>query len=234
MAPRFLLAIFALLGSLGTSATAATGPDRGQDGAVVVRVHGPVDDGLGAGAIVGISGSTVRVLTAKHVATMPGRIGVYFADGREAPAHIVKLVPNRDLALVDADVDPAYATTLHAAPVGRPRPHSLVHVWGSGYDGAPLEPGAVNTLATQLPDGPANGRFEIACRLCHEGDSGAGVFTSDGTLVGIFIGYFEMDDGHLPIAEIPLDERTIAATLPTARVAAANPAGTLLASTGVR
>lgn len=193
--------------------TGAQTLSRSRDGAVVVVAHGTEADGIGAGSVVGVAGGEVRIVTAKHVATF-GRLAVRFEGGVEAQARIAELVPGRDLALIDASVDPAFASSLRVAPVGRPRADEPVHVWGSGIDGPALEPGAVETLSGELPDGPARSRYALDCRLCHEGDSGGGVFTSDGTLVGVFIGYFSLVDGRMSIAELPPDEATIAAAGP--------------------
>lgn len=201
--------LLAALLALQLPAAAAETPSRSHDGAVVVVAHGALDDGIGAGSVVAVSGGHVRVITAKHVATF-GPLTVRFDGGVAAQAKIVKLVAGQDLALVDATVDPVFASTLRVAPVGRPRADEPVHVWGSGVDGPAFEPGAVEARASELPDGPARSRFAIACELCHEGDSGGGVFTSDGTLVGVFIGYFSLYDGRMSIAELPLDEATIA------------------------
>ncbi len=201
-------AVLPALFALALPATAQT-PSRSHDGAVVVVAHGSQNDGVGAGSVVAVAGNQIRVLTAKHVATF-GPLTVRFDGGIEAQAKIVELIPGRDLALIDASVDPAFASSLHVAPVGRPRAEEQVHVWGSGIDGPALEPGAVEPISAELPDGPARSRYALACRLCHEGDSGGGVFASDGTLVGVFIGYFSLYDGRMSIAELPLDEATIA------------------------
>lgn len=212
-----------VLGALGATATAASAePQRSDDGAVVVRAAGEIMDSIGAGTVVGVDGTTVTVLTAKHVATL-GPLSVKFADGVKVAAKIESLVPDRDLALVTAEVDATYASSLHVAHVSAPRTNSAVHVWGSGISGPAYEPAAVLQVGAILPDGAIRNRYTVNCDLCHAGDSGAGVFDTNGNLVGVFVGYFEIGKGKLGVAEQPLDSAALAAAggAPTPRVASA-------------
>jgi len=181
---------------------AATAAGRTDDGAVVVLAAGVKDDGIGAGTIVGLQGTMIRVVTAKHVATF-GAPSIRFDDGTVVRARIEALIPGQDLAVLDADVDAARAGTVHVAAIARPRLHAAVHVWGSGYNGPALEPAAVSNVSGELPDGPARARYALTCALCHRGDSGGGVFDQAGHLVGVFTGYFSVDSGRLSVAEIP-------------------------------
>lgn len=203
-------ALTAIFGAFGLAVTAGAEPERAAEGAVVVRALGSVSDGIGAGTIVAVEGSSVTVLTAKHVATY-GPLSLKFADGTRASAKISSLVRDRDLALVTANVDAGYAATLHVARVGAPKPNAPVHVWGSGIDGPAFEPGAIDKVGAVLPDGATRNRYTLSCNLCHQGDSGAGVFDGRGNLVGVFVGYFDMDNGKLGVAEEPLDETALAA-----------------------
>jgi hypothetical protein len=179
------------------------GPERAAEGAVVVVASSPTQIGTGAGTIVSIDGDSVRVLTAEHVATF-GTLTIRFANDASAPAQIRARLPGHDLAIIEAIVDPARAADLHAATVGSARPGEPVHVWGSGLDGPAFEPARVAAIGGDLPDGPARGRYEVACGLCHRGDSGAGVFDAHGTLVGVYVGYFTFDSGErVGVAETP-------------------------------
>jgi hypothetical protein len=216
--------LFGALGSFGLTTTAGAEPERAADGAVVVRASGTTEDGIGAGTIIAVGPTTVTVLTAKHVATY-GALTIRFADDTKVPAHIVSLIHDRDLALISADVDTSYAATLHAAPIGRAARNLPVHVWGSGISGPAFEPGSVNTVGAALPDGTVHERYTLACNLCHQGDSGAGVFDSRGYLVGVYVGFFEMENGRLSVAEQPLDAAALAsAGVSTATVARSNAA----------
>jgi S1-C subfamily serine protease len=199
-----------LLTSIGLASVASAAPERQADGAVVVRALGQNDDEMGAGTIVGVAGNTVTIITAKHVAVY-GPMNITFADGTRADAKIVSMVPGRDLAIASADVDPAYAASLHVATIGRPASNLPVHVWGSGLNGPAFETGSIKSVGAPLPDGAPGARYALDCALCHQGDSGAGVFDAHGQLVGIYIGFFVMDSGRLSIAEEPLDSKTLAA-----------------------
>jgi len=207
---------------------AALASDRSGDGAVVVLAHVPGTNGIGAGTIVALNGTTVRVLTANHVAAF-GTLQVRFEDGTTVPARILSQFPTRDLAIIEAEVDPSLAATLHAAPVAAPRSHEAVHIWGSGFNGPAYETGAVSALGTPMPDGPANGRFALGCEACHQGDSGGGVFDAQGELVGVFVGYFVFDSGpKLSVAELPLAE-----AMNIARSNTASTPATIVGSTGM-
>lgn len=195
---------FALVLPQAARAAAAGTAARGADGGVVILADNGSVHGIGAGTIVGIDGSDIRILTAKHVATF-GTLRVRLDDGTQLPAHVLALSSAHDLAVVDAQADPQVAATLHAAPVALPRSDEPVHAWGSGNDGPAFEAAAVSRVDAPLPDGAPHGRFALACRLCHQGDSGAGIFDERGELVGVYIGFFELQAGRLSIAERPLD-----------------------------
>ncbi len=204
-----------------TSAATTILPDREADGAVVVTASQERERGVGAGTIVAVSGANVRIVTAKHVATF-GLLSVQIA-GEVVPAHIVSFVPGEDVAVIEATVDPDRAARLHVAPLGVPRPHEAVHVWGSGVDGPAYEPGAIAQPGAPLPDGPAEGRYTFACGLCHRGDSGGGVFDASGALVGVYVGYFEYETGtRVSVATVPADAVRTALSVPFAAAAIAS------------
>ena len=206
--------------ALATVATGALAADRLVDGAVTIRASGATVDGIGSGTIVAKNGSTIRVLTAKHVATF-GTLTIRFEDGTRVPAHIVSALADRDLAVVEADVPAALASTLHAVTVAQPRSADSVHVWGSGLSGPAFEPGAVTNVGMDLPDGAPRGRYALACELCHEGDSGGGVLDPPGRLVGVYIGYFQTGAARVSIAESPFEAARVANEMPFASTVAA-------------
>lgn len=202
------------LSTLGvTAASAASASDRLADGAITIRASGATADGIGSGTIIARNGTTIRVLTAKHVATF-GSLTIRFEDGTRVAAHLLSSMPDRDLAVVEADVPAALAPSLHAAIVAAPRAQDAVHVWGSGLNGPAFEPGAVGSVGADLPDGAAHGRYALACNLCHEGDSGGGVFDTQGRLVGVYIGYFSGNAERISVAESPLEATRIARAMP--------------------
>jgi len=206
---------------------------RGGDGGVVILADSGSVHGIGAGTIVGVDGAHVRIVTAKHVATF-GSLRVRLDDGTQFPAHVFALSTNHDLAVVEADLDPTIAATLHAAPIAQPRSNEPVYAWGSGNDGPAYEPAATLRVDAAMPDGAANGRYALACNLCHRGDSGAGIFDRRGELVGVYIGYFEFETGRLSVAEHPLDIVTLATLGSTPKIARSNtsPTPAIVASSG--
>ena len=178
---------------------------------------------IGAGTIVAASGDRVRILTAKHVAVF-GALSVRFGDADQAaPARILATIPGHDIAVIEATVDPAVAASLRVAHVGAVREREAVHVRGSGLDGPDFEPAAVTQTRGDLPDGPAAGRYALACALCHRGDSGAGVFDAAGDLVGVYVGYWTYENGaRVSIAEIPSAATDVALSTPFAAVTVAS------------
>lgn len=218
---RFRIALLAFAAGALCS-VAASAAERGDDAAVVLRASGTTQDGIGAGTIVAKAGTTVRILTAKHVATF-GSLSVRFNDGSRATARLILAFPDRDLAIVEADVPTALAATLRPATIASPQPAAGMHVSGSGVSGPAFEPASLPSSLGVLPDGPARGRYTFACALCHEGDSGGGVFDRAGRLVGIYIGYF--GDGprdRISVAEGPLEAARIARSLPYATTIASS------------
>jgi S1-C subfamily serine protease len=201
---------------------AAQAADRTADGAVVVIAQTATENGFGAGTIVAMSGDVIRVLTADHVATH-GALSVRFDGGAEFPAHIVSQFPSHDLAVIEAEVDPLLAGTLHPAPVAAPLSHEPVHIWGSGVNGPAFETASVQAVGAELPDGPANGRYALGCDTCHQGDSGGGVFDARGDLVGVYVGYFVMDEGtRISVAQLPSAEALSFARIGTPGTAVAS------------
>jgi hypothetical protein len=179
---------------------------RFAEGAVVVTALKTTERGFGAGTIVEISGNTVRIVTAKHVATF-GALTVQFDAGHSAPARILALMPDHDVAVIEATIDPSVSGQFRVAATGAPRAKEIVHVWGSGFDGPALKKASVTETGGALPDGqPARGRYELACGNCVIGDSGAGVFNPQGELVGVYVGFFTYDTGErVGLVEAPVD-----------------------------
>jgi len=206
-----------------SAAAASFGPEA--DSAVEVTALTPTLRGTGAGTIVAVAGEHVRIVTAKHVAVF-GKLAVQFANGAGAPASILSLVPGHDVAVIEAVVPLDVAGRLHAAALGVARPHERVHIQGSGSGAQSSEVASVTELGGKMPDGPARGRYELSCTLCHPGDSGAGVLDASGAIVGVYVGYFAYDTGaRVGVAEIPEEAVRVAMTTPYGddSIVAANP-----------
>jgi len=215
LAPKTIAAAVAAAafaaGLMAAPATSEAFGERQAQGGVVINAA--TTDGqraYGAGTVISAQGSHVEILTAKHVA-VAGDLTIRFDDGTVAPATVALLVPNRDLAVVSASVDPDFASSLHVAAITHPTSSASLHVWGSGHDGPSFEPGSVGTVGAKLPDGDVKSRYEINCDLCHQGDSGAGVFDENGNLIGVYVGFFEVGADRVQVAEQPLDDATLAA-----------------------
>ena len=173
----------------------------------VVALAGATE-GLGSGVVIGRDGDGVLVLTAKHVAVY-GVPSVRLGGGAALlPASIVALVPQRDLAVLEVRVPDDVAWQIPAPRIGLPpAPGQPLYVIGDGEHGTILEHASLRSVGPMLEDGPARGRFTFACGTCHPGESGAGVFRSDGTLVGIYIGRFRsVPDGAFlsSVADLPI------------------------------
>ncbi len=208
-------------------------PQRSGNGAVVVLADNGSIHGIGAGTIVGIAGTQIRIVTAKHVATF-GSLRVRLDDGSLFAAHVFALSSNQDVAVIEASIDPRIAPRLHAAPIALPQSREAVYAWGSGNDGPAFEPAAVERVGAPLPDGAPGGRYALACALCHRGDSGAGVFNERGDLVGVYIGYFELASGRVHVAETParLADLAMLSSMPLASTSLPAKAA-MVASSGV-
>ena len=231
----------AISGSILAAVVAASAPatakasdlptNRLNEGAVVVLGHVPGIKASGAGTVIAENGTTIRVITANHVATF-GNLTINFEDGTAVPAHVLVAYPQNDLAIIEATVDATHAAAIRPAVVGVPRSNEPVHIWGSGNAGPALESGAIAHVGDALPDGPANGRYPLNCDTCHRGDSGGGIFDAQGDLVGVYVGYFETDASRLSVAEL-LPARALSIARSTASpsqrtVGAANAAPTTM------
>jgi hypothetical protein len=206
-------ALLAFAGLLGNP-SAAVAAEPGAEGAVGVTAMTATERGTGQGTIVSISGNDVRVITAKHVAVF-GTLSIQFDSHTSAPARILTLIPNHDVAVIEATVDPSILSRFRAAHVATATGRESVHVWGGRGSAPAYKGGSVTETGGALPDGPAKGRFEVACDACAVGDSGAGVFDTHGDFVGVYVGYYTYDTGErVGVAEAPVDALRAAMTMP--------------------
>jgi hypothetical protein len=182
---RLLASLLVITLYLSASAARADSLDGVRDTAVVVIATARDKEAIGSGVIVDATPTHIRVLTARHVALF-GEL-VIRVHGSSRRAHIVRTWPDHDLALIDADVDLMHFGSIQSAHVGMPSGAGApIVILGSGdtFETA-LLPGSIDALDPALPDGPANGRFTIACAKCAHGDSGSGIFDQEGMLIGI-------------------------------------------------
>jgi hypothetical protein len=199
-----------------TSAQPAQGaPADSRGDTVIVIAMSAHLQGTGAGTVVLVSGEHVRIVTAKHVAEF-GSLSVRFAEEGDVPARIVALIPNQDVAVIEAVMPPSEAARLQAAKLGTARPRETVVVRGAQPDGRPdVEAAAVERTDEPMPGAVTRGGYGLACDLCHHGDSGAGVFNAAGALIGVYIGFWTYDSGErVGLAELPTSAVQAAASTP--------------------
>ncbi len=145
--------------------------------------------GVGSGIIVRLSGKTVYILTNRHVVEMggkKGRLSVLFHDGEESDAEVEWLAPGTvDLAIVKCQ-----ALTLSDNAVVRlatAPPEQGEHVFAVGNPMAlywSYTEGVVSAIREQDYGDHAVTIYQTQTPI-NQGNSGGGLYTMDGELVGI-------------------------------------------------
>ena len=147
---------------------------------------GGESDGLGTGVVINAQGS---ILTARHVIAGATAITVRFADGTQAPAHLVSEQPANDTAVVAADTT---AAVIVPATLGSSRGlrvgdevFALGHPLGLTDS---LTAGVVSGLDRSAPlpdDGPTlTGLIQFDAAV-NPGNSGGPLLNRSGQVVGI-------------------------------------------------
>ena len=131
---RATLGMLLTIAALAGQTHPATASERARSGGVVILADAGLHHGIGAGTVVAIDGDRVEIVTAKHVAVY-GSLRVRLEDGTSVPAWISSLVPDRDLAIVDADLPDVAIAGLRPARIGTrswptPRPPCW---WPAGW-----------------------------------------------------------------------------------------------------
>ena len=204
---RLCRLLFSLCAVAVAGRTACADPTADtRSSAVIVSSHiSDQRDAIGAGVIVAVGPNGIRVVTAKHVADW-GAVTVWI-DRTPYAAEIVRTFSHRDLAVVDAIVPHGRLATLRPANVGRVAvTGEPLAIWGEDDAGPRLEHGTL--VAPQAPYGDPEGPalLGFACMGCHQGDSGGGVFSEDGRLLGVLTAriYAQNDRTVMLVAE-PID-----------------------------
>jgi hypothetical protein len=186
---RHFITAFALL---VLCAAAAAGRTVDQ---ATVRVE--TEDGLGSGTCIDPTG---LVLTCQHV-TRGRQAAITFPDGKHFATQTLAEDRQHDLALLKFQAPADVPWT----GVGQDLPPTDARVWGVGY---PRGKGPWVRDGEYLGLLPGRPPFLKASFTVIEGDSGGGVFTAAGALVGVIDGYFTADPRHTCNA-VPLgDVRT--------------------------
>lgn len=154
---------------------------------VTVSAHlGYHRDAIGAGVVVAVGPYGIRIVTARHVIS-EGDVTVWI-DRVAYPADVVRTFAHRDIAVIDALVPQAIRTHLVAAALatGVDADDRIV-IWGEDDAGPRMERGRiVATTFVDPTDAQTPPLVAIDCDRCERGDSGGGIFSSDGSLIAIF------------------------------------------------
>lgn len=182
----------------GRAETAPNPASLSRGSAVIVSARiGPHRDAIGAGVIVAIVPFGLRVLTARHV-TQSGDVTVWIA-GVGYPAEVVRTFDHRDLALVETIVPPGVRAHVRSAIVAADATvDDPIVIWGEDDAGPRVEPGRIVTTHF-VPPGDAEARplVAIECARCAHGDSGGGIFSAAGHLIGILVACYRTPDRHI-------------------------------------
>ena len=135
------------------------------------------------------------------------RITVQFANTtRQIPAHIVRISPTADLALLQLDAPGRFATVTGISRTGATKPG--VAVVAIGFPESFDLPMAGDTVKTTLVRGTVAKRVDDLLQLdsyAAEGESGTPVFGPDGYVVGVVWGGERGSQGHIVYA-VPSDK----------------------------
>jgi S1-C subfamily serine protease len=213
----WITAVFFVAGALAVAqpspADPAAGAARARESMVIVSSR--IDehrDAIGAGVVVTVQPRRIRVVTARHIVDN-GPVTVWI-DGRPWAAEIVRTFADRDLAVVEA-VDPRLdAEHVRAAVVGDlVSPGSQLYVWGEDEAGLRVENARLVSSAYRPPGRTAQPLVSIDCDACAHGDSGAGIFDTQGELLGILTArYHTRDNRTLAVVGERIDAPVLAVT----------------------
>jgi hypothetical protein len=136
------------------------------------------DGGAGSGTLLLSDGDGKElVLTARHVISRNEPVSIRW-KGQKYPARFVRACKNGDMSVIETDV-PGTVRTLELSPTAP----ATARVYGYGQSRRlhQHEMRYIGQIYGEADD--------IYSRGGNEGDSGAGVFTPDGKLCGVFVAY---------------------------------------------
>lgn len=152
----------------------------------------------GSGVILGYTDKRCLILTNRHVAdpgyrpgrslpgSRPGSVTAYFWDGSSSKARIWWTAPDDvDLAVLATGTDTDEVPFFDDAPPERPQIGDKVFAVGNPHDlGWSYTEGAVSGIR-EIRKGPIRLKLYQTQAPINEGNSGGGLYTSGGSLVGI-------------------------------------------------
>lgn len=199
-----VIATFTLVTSLagvssGQGSTVGT-IARARDSVVIVSTHlSPQHDAIGAGVVVASSPHTIRVLTARHVTQGGDGDVTVWIDGIGYGGTVVRTFAHRDLAIVDTLVPEGVRGRVAVALLAtHAETDDPIVVWGENDAGPRMANASiVSTRYAALDDAQAPPMLAIACEQCRHGDSGGGIFSPAGRLIGILVARYVTPDRHV-------------------------------------
>jgi S1-C subfamily serine protease len=151
----------------------------------IVQIRGLSTQGpaLGAGVIVKRRGSRYEILTSKHLTAMRD-ISVTFGDRFTTSLVTTVATAARDLAVLNVsvgDADPTFSGGFYPpVKLAETSPRAGEPLTVIGHPHGRLYARSAATMYVEIGES-----FTLLCDACDLGDSGGGVFNSDGELVGI-------------------------------------------------
>lgn len=166
----------------------------------VVLLSAPLAGGkaaFGAGVILR-SGRNLSVVTAGHIGTL-AHLTIVTSRGERLEAETVKVDAVRDIALIRTSPSREHYAVPAIAPAFDAQ---RVFLWGFSLNTDPTFARAtiVSTRAS-FPDGKPQTRIAIDCADCAAGDSGSGIFSETGELLGIMTAVWKTPGGVFRLVE---------------------------------
>ena len=167
----------------------------------LVLVSAPAADGrtaFASGVIVDTT-SGLSVVTAGHIAALAG-LRIETQSGESLQVLRVRFIDGYDLAVLQTGLTrDTYAPARASAAVAE---NQRAQVWGYGDQGAPrMVEAVVLDARTVFPNNPGIPKLALACDRCEHGDSGAGVFAGDGSLIGVIVSRWHDGANRLSVME---------------------------------
>ncbi|HLI96186.1 MAG TPA: serine protease [Candidatus Baltobacteraceae bacterium] len=198
------IALVAFLAMAAPAARADDGvPAQARQQTFVVQVAFDEEHGaIGAGVLVARDGDVLTLATAEHVVSEKGTLQILDVTRRNYYRVIdIQTLPDYDLALIRVYAQPDF--TAEPVQIGDAAAGEPVTVLGNTGDGF-WEPASGTVLQTsaQIPGVFGSPRITIACDACSFGDSGSGVFDSQGRLLGILTRAWRKKNGPVLFIEV--------------------------------
>ena len=158
---------------------------------------------IGSGVVVSRDGDVLTLATAAHIVSQ-GSESLRILDlSRQSFYQVIDIrtIAGYDLALIRIRAQSGFP--VEPAGLAAPVPGEPVWVWGNpGNSFWTLSPGTIQTVDTRILNQAADHRITMSCDTCSFGDSGAGVFTTDGKLIGILTAGWRVKNGPVLFIEV--------------------------------